>query len=64
MIKDVLRLLDYDIQMLEDQISPTIIEDYGCDVMLTGTHYNANKGNDINSNDKKSNNMQRNESLD
>jgi hypothetical protein len=58
--------LDCDVQELEHQISPTIIEDYSCDVMLSGTHYSstANKGNDINNNDKKLNNIQRNESLD
>jgi DNA polymerase, archaea type len=66
LLRDVLRLLDCDVQELEHQISPTIIEDYSCDVMLSGTHYSstANKGNDINNNDKKLNNIQRNESLD
>jgi hypothetical protein len=66
LIKDILRLLDYEIQKLEDQIFPTFIEDDGCDVMLTGTHHSstANKGNDINNSDKKLNNIQRNESLD
>jgi len=66
LIKDILRLLDCDIQRLEDQIFTTFIEDGGCDVMLTGTHYSntANNRNDINNKDKKSNNIQRNESLD
>jgi DNA polymerase, archaea type len=66
LLEDVLKLLDCNIRKLEDQIFPTIIEDDGCDVMLTGTNYSstANKGNDINNNDKKLNNVQRNESLD
>jgi DNA polymerase elongation subunit (family B) len=47
LIKEVIRLLGYDIQKLEDQIFPTIIEED--DAILSGTIYTsmANKKNDI-----------------
>jgi hypothetical protein len=67
LIKDVLRLLDHDIQKLEDQIFLTTIEDdNNDDVTLFGTIYTSrvNKRNDINNYDKNANNIQRNESLD
>jgi DNA polymerase elongation subunit (family B) len=67
LIKDILRLLDCDIQKLEDQIFPTTIEDDNDDdVTLSGTIYTSrvNKRNDINNDDKNANNIQRNESLD
>jgi len=42
LIKEVLRLLDYDIQKLEDQIFPTIIEeDDNCDTTLSNTINNS-----------------------
>ena len=69
LIKDVLRLLDHDIQKLEEQVFPTIIEeeDDNYDATLSNTICNirANKKNDVNDNDKKAKkNIQRNESLD
>lgn len=66
LIKEVLRLLDYDIQKLEDQIFPTIIEeDDNCDTTLSNTINNsrASTKNDANNN-RKAKNIQRNESLD
>jgi hypothetical protein len=61
LIKEVLRLLDYDIQKLEDQIFPTIIED---EEMISGNAYanSINKKRDVN-NRRKANNIQRDESL-
>ena len=64
LIKDVLRLLDYDIQKLEDQIVPSITEDDNYDATLSNTICTANKKNDANDNDRKAKNIQRNESLD
>ena len=65
LLKEVLKILDYDIQKLEGQIFLTDIDnDY---VTLSSTIYSsrANKRNDINNNYKKANNnIQRNESLD
>ena len=66
LIKEVLRLLDYDIQKLEDQIFPTIIEeDDNCDTTLSNTINNsrASTKNDANNN-REAKNIQRNESLD
>jgi len=66
LIKEVLRLLDYDIQKLEDQIFPTITEeDDNCDTTLSNTINNsrASTKNDANNN-RKAKNIQRNESLD
>ncbi len=53
-------------QKLEDQIFPTITEDFNDDVTAFGTIYTskANKKDDTNINDRKANNIQRNESLD
>jgi hypothetical protein len=60
--------LDYDIQKLEDQIFPTIIEeDDNYDATLSNTIQNskASKKNDANDNDRQAKkNIQRNESLD
>ena len=68
LIKDVLRLLDCDIQKLEDQVFPTIIEDddnYNAptlsDTICTSS---TNKKSDINDSCRKAKNNQRNESLD
>jgi hypothetical protein len=68
LLKDVLRLLDCDVQKLEDQIFPAIIaeEDDNDDMTPFDTIYTSklNKKNDINNNNRKPNNIQRNESLD
>jgi DNA polymerase elongation subunit (family B) len=66
LVKEVLRLLDCDIQKLEDQIFPTIITEQGDDLTAFSTVYNsgANKKNYNNTNRKATNNIQRNESLD
>jgi DNA polymerase, archaea type len=67
LLKEVLRLLDCDIQRLEHQIFPIIIaEDDNDGVISFGTTCasRANKKNDINNNNRKTNNIQRNESLD
>ena len=63
LIKGVLRLLDYDIQKLEDQIFPTIIEDDIYDTTLSNSilKNNASKKNDATDNDRKANNIQRND---
>jgi DNA polymerase elongation subunit (family B) len=53
LIKDVLTLLDYDIQKLEDQIFPTITEDDNYDATLSNTICTATKKNDSNDNDRK-----------
>jgi hypothetical protein len=66
-IRDILRLLDCDIQKLEEQIFPTDVNDDDNDnVAQFGTIYSnrTNKKNDINNNDRRPNNIQRNESLD
>ncbi|MGB8034507.1 MAG: hypothetical protein WCF03_11875 [Nitrososphaeraceae archaeon] len=66
--KEVLRLLDCDVQKLEDQIFSTGIEEEGEEyVAAFDTIYSskANKKNDINNSiNRKANNIQRNESLD
>jgi DNA polymerase elongation subunit (family B) len=66
--KDVLRLLDCDVQKLEVQIFLTDIEDddnNGNNIMISGTRYNKlNNRNDVSSNYKKANNIQTDESLD
>jgi hypothetical protein len=68
LIKEVLRLLDYDIQKLEDQIFPSIIagevDDYDITAFDTVYTNNTNKKNNINDNRQATNNIQRNESLD
>ncbi|MGA9843929.1 MAG: DNA polymerase domain-containing protein, partial [Nitrososphaeraceae archaeon] len=66
LLKIVLQLLDCDIQKLEDQIFPTNIEDDNNDLTAFGTFFSskAYKKNDANINDRKANNIQRNESLD
>jgi uncharacterized protein related to proFAR isomerase len=68
LIKEILRLLDCDVQKLEDQIFLTRIEEEEEeDVVAFDTIYSnkANKENDINNNiNRKANNIQRNESLD
>ena len=63
LIKDVLRLLNCDIQKLEEQIFPTIIED---GTTVSGAIYTsrANRRNSIDNDYRKANNIQRNESLD
>ena len=63
LIKDVLRLLNCDVQKLEEQIFPTIIED---GTTVSGTIYTsrANRRNSIDNDYRKANNIQRNESLD
>jgi len=67
LIKDVLRLLDCDVQKLEDKIFLTNIEDdnNGYDTIISGTRYmrKLNNRNDV-SNNYKANNIQTNESLD
>ena len=68
LIKEVLRLLDYDIKKLEEQIFPTIIEEDDIyDATLSNTIHNSrtSKKSDANDNDMKAKkNIQRNESLD
>jgi hypothetical protein len=67
LLKEVLRLLDCDIQKLEDQIFPVIVtEEDNDDVTSFGTTCTsrAKKKNDISNNNSKTNNIQRNESLD
>ena len=67
LVKNVLRLLNYDMQKLEDQVFPTIIEDDNYDaITLSNTICNmgANRKNDANDNDSRTKNIQRNESLD
>ena len=65
MIKEVLRLLDCDVQKLEDQTFLTCIgeeEDEGIAAFDTIYSSKANKKNEFNNN--KANNIERNESLD
>jgi DNA polymerase, archaea type len=68
LLREILRLLDCDIQKLEDRIFPTIVTEKDDNEYVTAsdTVYTsrANKKNDINNNDKKTINIQRNESLD
>ena len=67
LIKEVLRLLDYDIQKLEDQIFPTIIEeDDNCDTTLSNTINNSRASTKMTLiiMERKAKNIQRNESLD
>lgn len=65
LLKEVLRLLDYDIQKLEGQIFLTDIDNDHVTLSSTIHSSRANKRNDINNNYKKANNnIQRNESLD
>ena len=68
LIKEVLRLLDYDIKKLEDQIFPTIIEEddnYGATLSNTIDNSKTSKKNGAIDNDRKEKkNTQRNESLD
>jgi hypothetical protein len=52
LVKEVLRLLDYDIQKLEEQIFPTIIEDDDVTVFDTINTNRVNKKNDINNNNR------------
>ena len=63
LIKDVLRLLNCDVQKLEEQVFPTISEDA---TMMSNTIYTskADRRNNIHNNYRKANNIQRNESLD
>jgi DNA polymerase, archaea type len=63
LIKDVLILLDCDVQKLQVQIFPTTIEDYVTfsDTIFTGR---ANKKSNISNNARKTSNIQRNDSLD
>lgn len=66
LLRDVLRLLDCDVQKLEDQIFPTIIEDndnYDATLSNSICNSNANKKNDANDRKAKKN-IPRNESLD
>ena len=67
LIKEVLRLLDYDIKKLEDQIFPTIIEDdnYGATLSNTIDNSKTSKKNGAIDNDRKEKkNTQRNQPLD
>ena len=67
LIKDVLRLLNCDVQKLEEQTFPTIIEVVGHYDILLGGAINtsrANRRNNIDNDYRKANNIQRNESLD
>ena len=65
LVKEVLRLLGCDIQNLEDQLFPTIIEDE-IEVTVCGNIYNSreNKKNYIDNKNRQVTNIQRNESLD
>jgi DNA polymerase elongation subunit (family B) len=68
LIKEVLRLLDYDIKKLEDQIFPTIIEEDDIyDATLSNTIHNSRtskKNGAIDNDRKEKKNTQRNEPLD
>jgi hypothetical protein len=66
LIKDILGLLDCDIQKLEDQTFPTIIEeDDNYDTTLFDTIQNSKASKKNDANDRQANkNIQRNESLD
>lgn len=63
LVKEVLRLLGCNRQKLEQQIFPTFIEDDDVTVLDTIYTSTASKKNDINNNNRKANNIQRNESL-
>ena len=65
LLRDILRLLDCDVQDLEDQIFPTIIGEDGdnCRYNVSNTINNSRASNkyDTNNNDRKAKNIKRND---